>query len=268
MERVLGRFTLLISACFLISTGTMSAPVEIDRVLAAVNGRIITETDLKAACDLNSLLSFGKPCSLAGKSKEDELNRLVDLALISQEMENFPLSADDQRNIEAQMEELKNGYAEIGGLDFLIRRLGLQEDQLQDYLRLQASFLHFVNVRFRPFVNVEPDEVEAYYREHLVPQLKQENAAVPPLEEVRSKIESILTEQKVNTSLENWLKDLRSHSHIEFFTRDGDKTAGVPGSSGALQWQSAASPSATGDELASRPEGQARRDFLSGDECP
>ncbi len=264
MNRVLKYTPLLFTAGLMLSSGTMAAPREIDRVLAAVNGKIITESDLKAACDLNSLLSFGKPCDLAGKSRQDELNRLVDLALISQEMENFPLSADDKRNIEAQMVELRNGYAEIGGLDFLIRRLELQEDQLQDYLRLQASFLRFVNVRFRPFVSVEPEEVEAYYRDKLVPELTKGNAPVPPLVEVRSRIEAILTEQKVNASLESWLKDLRSHSHIQFFTREGEKTAGARESSGAMKSHHEALPLVPGGGPASHPEAAVH--FPSGDE--
>ncbi len=71
-------------------------------------------------------------------------------------------------------------YAELGGLAPLLRRLGLQQEELESYLRLQASILRFVDLRFRPFTpDPEPAEIEAYYREHLEPALRASGAAGP-----------------------------------------------------------------------------------------
>ncbi len=205
---------------------------ETDRVLAAVNGKIITDSDLKVAVDLNSLLVFGKSTGGVTLSKSEELSRLVDLELIRQELENFPIGSEDQANMESQIEELKQGYAEIGGLDTIMRRLGLREDELQSYIRLQASIMRFVNLRFRPFVEVTPVEIESYYNGDLLPPFKKDGAAVPALAEVSGKIERILAEQKVNLALDRWIKELRGHSRIEFFPHEGASAVGdqaVPG---------------------------------------
>jgi hypothetical protein len=199
---------------------------EIDRVLAAVNGKIITESDVKAARDLNALLVFGQGSNRTGLSVSDELSRIVDLELIRQELENFPLASEDQTKMESQIQELRQGYAEIGGLEIIMERLGLQEGELLSYLRVRASTLRFVDMRFRPFAGVSEAEVQTYYQEELAPPLKKAGAPVPLLAEVSEQISRLLTEQKVNATLEKWIQEMRSHARIELFPREGKSTAG------------------------------------------
>jgi hypothetical protein len=210
----------LVSALISITVlgGVLLRAEEIDRVLAAANGKVITESDLRIARNLNALLLFGKKDQGGEVSRQKQISRLIDLELIRQELTSFPLDPGEQSGIEARVEELKEGYAEIGGLAPLLRRLGLQAEELQDYLRLQASILRFVNLRFRPFASVSPDEVRAYYRDKLAPKLQSAGAPVPPVEEVSAKIEDVLKEEKVNAALDDWIKELRSHSRIEFLT--------------------------------------------------
>jgi hypothetical protein len=194
---------------------------EIDRVLASVNGNIITRNDLRMARDLNLVLEFGRG-EPAGTSSQNGLDRIVDLELIRQELENFPLASDDRSGIEAQIAELRKAYVEIGGLESLLFRLGLQQEEVEDYIHLQASIKRFVHLRFNPFVSVSTEEVNNYYRDELVPRLRKAGAPVPGLAEVAKSIEQILTEIKVNASLESWIRDLRNHSRIEIL-ESGDR---------------------------------------------
>ena len=188
---------------------------EIDRLLAAVNGRIITESDLQMARTLNALLIFGRDPSKL--SRAEELDRLIDIELIRQELESFPLEPRDESGTEARLAELRQGYAEIGGLPMLLLRLGLEESELREYIRLQAVTLRFINLRFRPFVSVTPEEVRSYYEAEVVPRLRQEGTSIPPLPEISSRIEEVLTEEKVNESMERWILNIRRHTRIEFF---------------------------------------------------
>jgi hypothetical protein len=162
------------------------AAQEIDRLLAAVNGKVITEGDLSISRSLNSLILLGR--SEANATKVQELSRLIDLELIRQEMENFPFGQADQSSIQSEVEKqmvaLKTVYAEIGGLPAQLRRLGLQEDELVSYLRLRVHVARFVDLRFRPFVTgAQGDDVEA----------------------------------KVNAAMDQWIQNIRSHSHVELF---------------------------------------------------
>jgi hypothetical protein len=192
---------------------------EVDRLLAAVNGRVITEGDLKLAANLNALLLLGQ--STEARSHEGELARLIDLELLRQELENFKIAPADEKGIQQRLDDLIQAYAEIGGLRALLSRLGLQQPELEDYLRLQTSILRFVDLRFRPFTpDPEQKEIDDYYRKTLVPRLMEAGAAVPALNEVSANIAQILKEQKVNTALEQWVSDVKRHSRIEFFRAD------------------------------------------------
>ena len=190
---------------------------EIDRLLLAVNGKVITEGDLFLARNLNAILSLGQTSPLP--SRQREIDRLVDLELMRQELSNFPMAPEDQSKIQTRMQEIKNACAGIGGLPDLLSRLGLQETELLDYVRLQDSILRFVDFRFRPFAGVSDQEIQDYYNEKLVPPLRKAGAPVPPLTEVSGKIEEILKEEKVNALMSQWIRDVRSHSRIEYFDR-------------------------------------------------
>ncbi len=186
---------------------------EIDRLIAAVNGKAITEGDLDLARSLNALMFYGK----SSGSRDDELNRLIDLELMRQELKNFGLTQEDEGRVQARMQSLRDSYAETGGLPALLRQLGLQESELISYVRLEFSILKFVDFRFKPFVNVSEEEIKNYYEGRLSLQLRKSNLTLPALAEVSAKIEEILKEEKTNAVLEQWIGEIRRNSHIEYF---------------------------------------------------
>jgi len=193
---------------------------EIDRLLVAVNGKVLTQLDLEFFRRMNSLMLAGGPAR--PNSAKEEIERLVDLELMRQEMQSFPEAAEDETEVQARMQELTKLYdAFSGGLAAAAARSGLAEADIRGYLRLQASILRFVNFRFRPFATPSEAEIDGYYRENLVPRLESARAPVPPLQEVSGRIHQILQEEKINAALEQWISDLRSHARIEKFLDAG-----------------------------------------------
>lgn len=200
--------------------------VRLDRLLAEVNGRVITLSDLELARDLNAVLMFGR--GGAPSSMREELERLVDQELLRRELERFGVEEEEGGYVQARLAELRKGYAEIGGLPALLRRLGLLETELVAYLRLQAKLLRFIDLRFKPFVSAGDDEIASYYEESFARRLRAAGLPVPPLAEAAEKIRSILIEEKVNAALDEWLRHARSASRIEYFLDEGgpEVTAG------------------------------------------
>lgn len=187
---------------------------ELDRLIAAVNGRVLTLSDLELARQLNALVLFGREAGDSGVAEQVE--RLIDLELLRGELEIFAMDADSEA-LEARLRELRNGYAEIGGLPALLPRIGLREEELREYLRLQVALQRFVQLRFRPFAEPAADQVGEYYRERLVPDLRRRGVEVPSLEDVFPKIEAILREEEANAALDKWLSDMRAQARIERF---------------------------------------------------
>jgi hypothetical protein len=195
--------------------GNGRASEEIDRLLAAVNGKVVTEGDLRLARNLNVLVGFGRTTQPG--SRAEEIDQLINRELLRQELEHFPLQPEDQNRADQRLEELKQGYAEIGGITYVLRGLGLQESEIEAYLELQVAMVRFIDVRFRPFVSVTPEEIEGYYRTRLEPELRANGARVAPLEEASKQIENLLVDSKVGRMIEEWIQTLRQHSEIELF---------------------------------------------------
>jgi hypothetical protein len=196
----------------------LSIPQEIDRLLAAVNGKVITASDIKLTRTLNAVLDLGQ--NKPAQSEQEELDRLIDQELIRQEMENYPIpQAQVETVVQSKIEYLKNTYVEIGGLPALLHQLGLDEDALVRKIRLIVLSEKFMSLRFGPFITISPAEVEAYYNERLVPDLKKRGYAAPPLAQRASEIEALLKEEKKNAAWLEWIENIRNHSRIEFFNR-------------------------------------------------
>jgi hypothetical protein len=211
---------------FLLLISLAPAPIafaeKIDRLLAAVNGKVITEGDLKMARSLNAII-FSK--NEASDSENISLSRLIDIELLRQELKNSGMVEEDEAEVESHLQALREAYAGTGGLAAFLQRFGLQESELVSYLRLESSILRFVNFRFRPFVIVTQEEINQYYQNKFASQLDNAGLELPPLTQVSNRIEDILREEKINEVLEPWIANIRRNSRIERFDDDASRAA-------------------------------------------
>ncbi len=185
-----------------------------DRVAAVVNNRVITLSDLQW-----SFVNSQKPAPAdpeeRKKSMDAALNRLIEQELVAQEVEKEPLFTLREEDVDSELKKLERRYGSRAQLEAELKRSGLPLEQLRINIRRQLSLLKFIDVRFRPFVIVLPDEIATYYRETLVPELKKEGIEHPPsLEKMSAQIEEILIEQKVDQELEKWLSNVRKRAKI------------------------------------------------------
>jgi len=188
---------------------------EIDRLIAAVNGTVITEGDLDLARSLSAVTSSGN--SPRSGTRSQEISRLIDQELMRQELTSFSGVREDEARVQSRLKSLRDLYAPKGGIPAALQRLGLQESELIAYLRHQSAILNFVNFRFRPFASISEEEVEKYYEGRLAAQLKKSGLELPPLIQVAGKIEEILREEKINAMLDQWIQEIRRTSRIEYF---------------------------------------------------
>ena len=107
------------------------------------------------------------------------------------------------------------GAGTEAGWKSALARYGLTSNVLAERVARQIDLERYVDQRFRPSVYVDAESIENYYRSKLVPELERSQSAVPPLAEVRGRIERVLAEERVNELLAGWLKTLRAQSRIE-----------------------------------------------------
>jgi parvulin-like peptidyl-prolyl isomerase len=196
----------------------IAQPQVVDRMVAVVNKRVILESELDQAARVEFLLQ-GKP--LAGITQTDlaaVLERLIERSLLDQQILNPAMLDPTPQELAAKVKEVRSGILASANDDqwkSLLSAYGLTQQDLEEQLTDQVRILRFIDLRFRGLVHIDKTAVEAYYQEKFLPEVRKRNAAEPKLEEVSSKIEQILTEQRIDELLNNWLKTLRAQAHIE-----------------------------------------------------
>jgi hypothetical protein len=89
----------------------------------------------------------------------------------------------------------------------------------------QLQVLRFVDLRLRPESHVAREEIEAYYRDTLIPEVRRRAGKEQSLAEVYPQIEEILRQQRMDTLLNSWLQDLRGRSNIKWLGTDASRPA-------------------------------------------
>ena len=171
---------------------------------------VITESqvilDLRVAAFLEH-----KPVDLSGAAKRQSAERLVDQLLILREAVDSHVTLPSTEATAGLVEP----YAAESGYQADLERYGISERDLGEHLLAGLRTLTFTDLRFRPDIQVSPEDIRSYYDK--LP--RQPDAAAGPLpsfEDSREQIEKLLVEQRVLEALDEWLKMARSAASIQY----------------------------------------------------
>jgi hypothetical protein len=192
----------------------------IDCIAAAVGRAVITRSAIEEQARITAFLNR-EPANIPPAALRRTTERLIDVALIRREMEISRYAPVDAKEVDKLLAGLRAGRAAVKPEDFAraLEDYRVDEAALRRYLGLQTQTLRFVELRFRPGSSVTDGEVELFYRDHFVPEFTRSSPgrAAPELEEVREKIEASLLEQRVDQSMEQWLKEARLQTRVTLF---------------------------------------------------
>ena len=191
----------------------------LDRVVAAVGNTAITASDVEAEYRLELFLDGKAPSAGANAGAFNQVRqRMIDRILLEEEVraDGIKVTPDDPA-IAARLGELRKKYPGDRSFEDSLKSLGMSGEALKSVLAEEEAILRLIDQRLRPQATAEPAEIEAYYRDTLVPRLQKENQSAPPLPEVESRIREILVQQKIDNLLDEWLKRLRNRGDVRVF---------------------------------------------------
>jgi hypothetical protein len=172
----------------------------IDRIVAVVDGQIITLSDLNQEREIRA--------RLGEKPIDDDkalLEELIENKLIENQMADFPGVEVTDEEVEA---DLNKSQAKQGAATQPIW------EAVRKRLRMQKYF----DVRFRQFLRASDEEVRKYYEEVFVPEAQRRGVnPIPPLEQVADMIRMNIIEEKLDHEVKIWLEAIRRRSNIEIF---------------------------------------------------
>jgi parvulin-like peptidyl-prolyl isomerase len=196
--------------------------VIVDRIAIVVGDKIVTQSELEDRIRLSAFQNHA-PLDLSPASRKMAAQELIDQKLIEREMDvgRYPRLDDAGRKTLLSDYE-KAEKSDAGTLTKALAMYGLTPGDLEDDLGRQSDLLTFLNLRFRPAVEVTDQDIQKYYNENI---LKGENRAgdeaqARSLNEMRAAIEQKLTGQRADRELDLWLHDQRKRTKIVYLETD------------------------------------------------
>jgi len=219
--RRLSQFAVLLAALSAGLALPVSSAQMVDRVVAAVNGEPILQSDWDDAMRYQCFIDQRPLQDFTVADMQAAFDRLIDTTLLRQQMrlakftESSAIAAADQAaELRRQRSTAPAGDPQEGW-NLGLQRCGLTEPEVEARLAEQTGILNFIDQRFRQNIHIDHAAVVKYYQETLVPELQRSGVKAGPLAGAEPRIREILTQQAINQMLATWLQNLRQESVIE-----------------------------------------------------
>ncbi len=189
----------------------------IDGVVASVNRQPILRSDWNQATAFEAFMQQKPLDQLTSADRVLALQHLIDRQLLRAQMGDVSYMQPSEEQLQQDVTKLRAqvpGGRDDAAWQHLLASYGLSEEILKDHLRAEVQVMNFVEVRLRPNVHIDPEDVESYYKNRLLPDLQQNGGKAIPLDEVDSRIRELLTEQHIDELLDAWLHNLRQQADI------------------------------------------------------
>ena len=213
----MSRSCLQLALVLLIMAATVSAGEIIERIVATVNGRPILQSDWDEEVRYEAFMNRRSLDSESPDDRKAALDHLIDQELLRQQMKQSDGTATSIDDVEKRIQDVRKLYSGAENEQVwsaTLQRYALTQEELATHIGIQLSLERLVEARLRPSVHIDSGSIETYYREKLLPQLRQSGVKEVPLVEVSPKIRELLAQQRMTELLAAWLHDLRLQSRI------------------------------------------------------
>jgi hypothetical protein len=216
MKRIL-HYALCVLFLLPATAAPLCAGEVLDAVVVSVNRKPILLSDWDEAVCYELFMQRKTVTEVTEGDRATALQRLIDRQLLKAQMtgmHSLEPSEDDLRGGLAKLRSQVPEGKEDGSWHNLLAGYGLSDQVLKEHLRSELQIMNFVEVRLRPNVHVQPEEVEAYYRSQLLPDLARTGSHAISFADVEPRIRELLTQQHMDELLDAWLHNLRQQADI------------------------------------------------------
>ncbi|HXE65377.1 MAG TPA: hypothetical protein VN519_17670 [Bryobacteraceae bacterium] len=195
--------------------------VIVDRIAVVVGDKVITESEIVDRIRLAAFQNHQK-ADLNLNARRSAAEELIDQRLVEHEMDvgRYPrLDSAQRKALVATYERAE--HTDEAGLVKMLSSYGLSLADLEQELGRQSDLLTFLNLRFRPAVQVTDQDIQKYFdtiSSGADKNLKKAQAGA--LNEVRDQIEQKLTAERADREMDLWLQDQRKRTRIEFLEKN------------------------------------------------
>jgi parvulin-like peptidyl-prolyl isomerase len=187
----------------------------VDRIVARIEDDIILQSQVRELGALQQLIE--------GRAESDEklVEELIEQWVVQTEASasHFPQPA--QSEVDRELQRLQGNFGGPEKYKARLNELGLSATQVRQLLSRQIYVERYVDYKFRPSVQIELAEIDAYYKKELLPELAKKNQPAPSQNAVEEQIREVLTQRRISDLTGKWLDDTKSRLKIEMSASGG-----------------------------------------------
>jgi hypothetical protein len=189
----------------------------LDRIAVSVGNQAITTSDIDREARVTAFLNRTQP-DLSPAARRATADRMVEQRLILRELENSRYPGPAASEIDPVLEKFKkDNFRNEEDYAQALSRLGITEQEVRDELLWQRRLLMFIDVRFRPSVQVSDQEVEDYFHKTVEPAARAAHPGQPvTLDEYRDQIDDKLTGDQVDKQMSAWLQRAKERALVTY----------------------------------------------------
>ena len=201
-----GRWLPPLVVLLLVFTGATGADV-VDRVLAVVNGHLITLSDVRRIADLGLIAAGG-----GGDPTDAVLSQLIDRRLVLEEVERYAPAEPDAATVAARIAAVQRQAGAPAGFDAHLSVLGVDAAWLEQWVRDDLRIHAYIEQRFAGAMEATDDEIENYFRQHAGEFVR--NGQPVPSAEAQSIARQRVMAARRQALTDEWLSGLRKRAEI------------------------------------------------------
>ena len=181
----------------------------VDRIVERIEGDIILQSQVRELGAFQQLIE--------GHAESDDklLAELTEQWMVQTEAaeSHFPLPAKSE--VDRELARLTEQFATPEAYSSSLHDLGLYSGEVRDLLARQIYIERYLDYKFRPSVQIEPSDIDAYYQKELLPELEKKNQPAPERADVEEQIREVLVQRGISDLTAKWLDETRSRLKIE-----------------------------------------------------
>ena len=188
----------------------------VDRIVARIEGDIILLSQVR------ELGAFQQLIEGHAESDDKVLDELIEQWVVETEAtaSHFPQPA--QSEIDRELARLMGNFASPEKYASRLNELGLSAAQARELLSRQIYVERYVDYKFRPSVQIEPADIDTYFKQELLPELAKKNQPAPGRAAVEEQIRELLIQRGISGLTVKWLDDTKSRLKIEIEPTGGN----------------------------------------------
>ena len=200
------RSTALASVLLVVSAAVLRAEI-IDRILAVIEGQLITLSDVRAVTrlGLEAVPQSGDPILAV-------LDKLIDRHLMLIEVDRYAPPEPSTAEIDALARIVEKRFGDALALETVLVQVGWSRDDVRRYVRDELRIERYLQQRFAATIQPTDEELAAYYR--LRTDEYTRAGVLAPFAEVRDEVRNRFVAERRAALVREWLAGLRRRATI------------------------------------------------------